>query len=169
MFHCHDWQAALVPVLLQDPIRGGSAFRDTGTVFTIHNMGYQGLFPPEILPLLTLPWDLVHHCENGIFRQREFPEGRAGVFGHRDDSKPQVQPGNPDDRIWLWPRRCAEGARANRDRHPEWRRLRRMEPGNRQIHRRTLLRRRSDRANWSASATCWQRSGLSEARLESCR
>src|SRR5581483_1828943 len=27
-------------------------------VFTIHNIGYQGLFPPDILPLLHLPWDL---------------------------------------------------------------------------------------------------------------
>jgi len=27
-------------------------------VFTIHNMGFQGLFSPDILPLLMLPWDL---------------------------------------------------------------------------------------------------------------
>src|SRR5207253_2761235 len=33
-------------------------FRGVATVFTIHNMGYQGLFPPDTLPLLMLPWDL---------------------------------------------------------------------------------------------------------------
>lgn len=58
LFHCHDWQSALVPVLLRSVYAEDPAFRDVGCVFTIHNMGYQGLFPPEILPLLMLPWDL---------------------------------------------------------------------------------------------------------------
>ncbi|HZR32249.1 MAG TPA: glycogen synthase GlgA [Terriglobales bacterium] len=58
VFHCHDWQAALIPVLLRSVYTEDPAFHDVGTVFTIHNMGYQGLFPPEILPLLMLPWDL---------------------------------------------------------------------------------------------------------------
>lgn len=58
VFHCHDWQSALVPVLLRSVYAEDPAFRDVGCVFTIHNMGYQGLFPPEILPLLMLPWDL---------------------------------------------------------------------------------------------------------------
>ncbi|HSB76248.1 MAG TPA: glycogen synthase GlgA [Terriglobales bacterium] len=58
VFHCHDWQSALVPVLLRSVYAEDPAFRDSGCVFTIHNMGYQGLFPPEILPLLMLPWDL---------------------------------------------------------------------------------------------------------------
>jgi starch synthase len=34
------------------------AFRNAGTAFTIHNIGYQGLFPPDTLPLLMLPWEL---------------------------------------------------------------------------------------------------------------
>src|SRR5436305_64169 len=58
VFHCHDWQSALIPVLLKTQYVEDPAFRGVGTVFTIHNIGYQGLFPPEILPLLTLPWDL---------------------------------------------------------------------------------------------------------------
>jgi starch synthase len=58
VFHCHDWQTALIPVLLrtlyeEDPSLGG-----TPTVFTIHNIGYQGIFSPDTLPLLMLPWDL---------------------------------------------------------------------------------------------------------------
>src|ERR1700742_2785861 len=43
IFHCHDWQAALVPVLLRTLYADDPALRDAGTVFTIHNMGYQGL------------------------------------------------------------------------------------------------------------------------------
>jgi starch synthase len=34
------------------------AFEGVPGVFTIHNMGFQGLFSPDILPLLMLPWDL---------------------------------------------------------------------------------------------------------------
>src|SRR5256885_12573234 len=57
VFHCHDWQSALVPVLLRTVYAEDPAFRGVPVVFTIHNMGYQGLFPPDTLPLLGLPWD----------------------------------------------------------------------------------------------------------------
>jgi starch synthase len=59
IFHCHDWQSALIPVLLRTSYAADPVFRHTATVFTIHNMGYQGLFPPDTLPLLMLPWDLL--------------------------------------------------------------------------------------------------------------
>ena len=58
IFHCHDWQTALIPVLLRTSYADDPVFKSTATVFTIHNMGYQGLFPPDTLPLLMLPWDL---------------------------------------------------------------------------------------------------------------
>ncbi len=58
IFHCHDWQSALVPILLKTGYVDDPVFVNTSTVFTIHNLGYQGLFPPDTLPLLMLPWDL---------------------------------------------------------------------------------------------------------------
>ncbi len=58
VFHCHDWQSALVPILLRSLYADDPALQNAGTVFTIHNIGYQGLFPPDTLPLLLLPWDL---------------------------------------------------------------------------------------------------------------
>jgi starch synthase len=58
IFHCHDWQSALVPILLNSLYNDDPALRNVSTVFTIHNIGYQGLFPPDTLPLLMLPWDL---------------------------------------------------------------------------------------------------------------
>jgi starch synthase len=79
VFHCHDWQAALVPVLLHTQYAQDPAFHDTATVFTIHNMGYQGLFPAEILPLLTLPWDLFTITKMEFFGQVNFLKG-ALVF-----------------------------------------------------------------------------------------
>jgi starch synthase len=75
VFHCHDWQAALVPVLLRTQYTEDPAFEDVATVFTIHNIGYQGLFPPEILPLLMLPWDLFTIRKMEFFGQVNFLKG----------------------------------------------------------------------------------------------
>jgi starch synthase len=75
VFHCHDWQSALVPVLLRTIYAEDPAFRDVATVFTIHNMGYQGLFPPETLPLLMLPWDLFTMSKMEFFGQVNFLKG----------------------------------------------------------------------------------------------
>jgi starch synthase len=75
IFHCHDWQAALVPILLRNQYAEDPVFSSTGTVFTIHNMGYQGLFPPEILPLLTLPWDLFTITKMEFFGNVNFLKG----------------------------------------------------------------------------------------------
>jgi len=79
LFHCHDWQAALIPVLLRTQYAEDPAFRDVATVFTIHNMGYQGLFPPDTLPLLTLPWDLFTISKMEFFGSVNFLKG-AVVF-----------------------------------------------------------------------------------------
>src|ERR1700686_493639 len=75
IFHCHDWQSALVPVLLRTLYAEDPAFRDVGTVFTIHNMGYQGLFPPDTLPLLMLPWELFTMSKMEFFGQVNFLKG----------------------------------------------------------------------------------------------
>jgi starch synthase len=75
IFHCHDWQSALLPILLRTQYVEDPAFNNTGTVFTIHNMGYQGLFPPEILPLLTLPWDLFTITKMEYFGNVNFLKG----------------------------------------------------------------------------------------------
>jgi starch synthase len=79
IFHCHDWQSALIPVLLKTQYAEDPAFREVGTVFTIHNMGYQGLFPPDTLPLLTLPWDLLTMSKMEFFGNVNFLKG-ALVF-----------------------------------------------------------------------------------------
>src|SRR5262249_58881256 len=75
VFHCHDWQTALIPILLRTQYTEDPAFRDSGTVFTIHNMGYQGLFPPDTLPLLTLPWDLFTITKMEFFGNVNFLKG----------------------------------------------------------------------------------------------
>jgi len=75
VFHCHDWQSALIPVLLRAQYAEDPAFREVATVFTIHNMGYQGLFSPDTLPLLTLPWDLFTIAKMEFFGNVNFLKG----------------------------------------------------------------------------------------------
>jgi starch synthase len=49
IFHCHDWQAGLVPALLRSSFATDPTFLGVKTLFTIHNLGYQGLFPKSAL------------------------------------------------------------------------------------------------------------------------
>jgi starch synthase len=43
--HAHDWQAGLVPVYLHQQLWREPVFAKTGSLFSIHNLGYQGVFP----------------------------------------------------------------------------------------------------------------------------
>lgn len=45
--HAHDWQTALLPVLLKKKLGQDPFFRRTKTVLTVHNLAYQGLFPAK--------------------------------------------------------------------------------------------------------------------------
>lgn len=52
--HAHDWQTGLVPVYLHEHLWRDPHFIDTGSLFSIHNLGYQGLFAAEALVELGL-------------------------------------------------------------------------------------------------------------------
>jgi starch synthase len=54
VIHCHDWQTGLVPAYVRE-VYGRSTLGRARTVFTIHNLGYQGRFPGRLFPLLGLP------------------------------------------------------------------------------------------------------------------
>ncbi len=58
IFHAHDWQAAMLPVFLRTIYAQDPMLTSAGTVFTIHNAGYQGWFPPQTTEWLMLPWDV---------------------------------------------------------------------------------------------------------------
>ena len=55
VIHCHDWQAGLVPVFLRTRYAKDSAMQEVPVVFTIHNMGYHGAFPPDAMKRIGLP------------------------------------------------------------------------------------------------------------------
>jgi starch synthase len=55
VIHCHDWQTALVPVLLRTQHAEDPVVRGLPVVFTIHNIGYQGIFPQTVMRTIGLP------------------------------------------------------------------------------------------------------------------
>jgi len=59
VIHSHDWQAGLVPVLLRRVLASDPVLGAIPTVFTIHNLAYQGVFDASWLPRLGFGWDLM--------------------------------------------------------------------------------------------------------------
>ncbi|MEX0708767.1 MAG: glycogen synthase GlgA [Woeseia sp.] len=49
IFHCHDWHTSLIPLYLKTGYAWDRLFAATRSVLTIHNIGYQGMFPAGIL------------------------------------------------------------------------------------------------------------------------
>ncbi len=143
VMHCHDWQAALVPVLLRTQYANDPNVRSIPVVFTIHNIAYQGLFPPAAMRRIGLPDELftmdgleffgnVNYLKGGILfadylttvsrryaKEIQTPEYGAG--SRRRDSQPRRPPRG----------------------HPEWRRLLDLEPRGRHAHRAKLFRAQS--------------------------
>lgn len=58
VFHVHDWETSVVPVMLRTTYYFDPLLRKVPVVLTIHNAGYQGEFPPLTTEQLLLPWDV---------------------------------------------------------------------------------------------------------------
>lgn len=57
IIHCHDWQTGLIATYLKTLYANDPLFAKTKSVFTIHNLAYQGNFPPDSLSLTGLGWE----------------------------------------------------------------------------------------------------------------
>ncbi len=66
VFHSHDWQAGLVPALLNIEYRHARGYSGIASVFTIHNLAYQGCFPSWDMAVTGLDWRYFN------YRQLEF-------------------------------------------------------------------------------------------------
>lgn len=62
VIHCNDWQTGLIPVYLKT-IYQRTALSATGTLFTVHNLAYLGLFPHWDMALTGLDWHLYNWRE----------------------------------------------------------------------------------------------------------
>jgi starch synthase len=60
IIHCNDWQTGLIPLYLKTLYSKDPFFAKTAVFFTIHNLGYQGVFPASEMPLTNLGWELFH-------------------------------------------------------------------------------------------------------------
>lgn len=77
--HAHDWHAALLPLYLKSLYSWDALFRGTGTVLTIHNLGYQGVFPAAAMAEVGLAGaaDLVDRAD---LRRERFGFLKSGIL-----------------------------------------------------------------------------------------
>lgn len=75
IIHINDWQTSLIPVYLKNNYRDNEILSKIATVLTIHNLGYQGIFPPEILSIAGLPGYLYNIDALEFFGQINFLKG----------------------------------------------------------------------------------------------
>jgi starch synthase len=58
IIHCNDWQTGLLPLYLKKFYHHHAVLGKTRSVFTIHNLGYQGIFGKTDLRLTGLGWEV---------------------------------------------------------------------------------------------------------------
>ena len=78
IIHCNNWPTALIPVFIKTNSACKKRFKNTATVLTLHNIAYQGEFPPDSLILMGLNWKYFTPKQfslNGMFNFL-----KAGVF-----------------------------------------------------------------------------------------
>ena len=112
VFHCNDWQTGLVPAYLKTMYTEDPFFSGTSSLFTIHNIAYQGIFHEKKLEVTGLPRDVYHpggieywgkinflkagivfsdiintvsHRYSREIQTPEFAYGLEGVLRHRSD------------------------------------------------------------------------------------
>ena len=73
--HTHDWQAGLVNTYLAAKYAKDPWFKNAATLFTIHNLGYQGLFPREVFSITGLPRGEFHWTKLEYYGKVSFIKG----------------------------------------------------------------------------------------------
>ena len=66
ILHCNDWQTGLIPAFLKLELNSDSRFQSLASLFTIHNLAYQGLFSQHDMPVTGLDWQFFN------WRQMEY-------------------------------------------------------------------------------------------------
>ena len=79
VFHCHDWQTALIPLYLHTMYAWDRLFANTRSVLTIHNIGYQGMFPAHLLGDLGLT-GAEHHLHQDDLKEGVINFLKTGVL-----------------------------------------------------------------------------------------
>ena len=76
ILHCHDWQTGLIPMLLKRQYGALPFYQGIHTVFTIHNLQYQGVFGMDYVEdLLGFGWDAYTSDKLEFFGAASFMKG----------------------------------------------------------------------------------------------
>ena len=78
IIHCNDWQTGLVPLYLKTLYQQNLFFKSTRSVFSIHNLGYQGNFSKDNLGLANIPDELF--TSEGVEFYGRFSFLKAGLL-----------------------------------------------------------------------------------------
>ncbi|HEY0767605.1 MAG TPA: glycogen synthase [Steroidobacteraceae bacterium] len=76
VLHCNDWHTAFAPLFLRTAWENEPLFAATRTVLTIHNIGYQGIFPATQIADLGLPG------RSNLLHQPDLAAGRINALRH---------------------------------------------------------------------------------------
>ncbi len=57
VIHCHDWQTGLIPAYLKEYSKIDPFFQNIKTLYTVHNLAYQGVFDKKLMEKIGLSWD----------------------------------------------------------------------------------------------------------------
>jgi len=76
IFHCNDWHTAFAPLFLRSLYSWDALFRQTRTVLTIHNIGYQGIFSSSAAD------DLGLGASSYLLHQDDLGQGRINSLKH---------------------------------------------------------------------------------------
>ena len=83
ILNCHDWQTGLIPVLFKAQYQALPLYHDIKTVFTIHNLQFQGLYPIHMTEELLALGDWAYTADNlEFYGQASFIKGGI-VFADR--------------------------------------------------------------------------------------
>ena len=76
VLHSHDWHTAMVNFLLREKYQDNPLYERIKTVYTIHNLQFQGVFPPEVMyDLLELGDEYFHSEQLEFYGNVNFMKG----------------------------------------------------------------------------------------------
>ncbi|MBF0282710.1 MAG: glycogen synthase GlgA [Zetaproteobacteria bacterium] len=78
IIHCHDWQTAMIPMMIDYQYQHVPTLAHAKTVYTIHNLAYQGVFGKEWITRLGLP-EAPFHLEGYEFHH-QINCMKAGIY-----------------------------------------------------------------------------------------
>jgi starch synthase len=79
VIHCNDWQTGLIPLYIKENYAWDSLFKSTASIFTIHNIGYQGRFSANTIKNASIR-ETLFYPESPIEYHGDFSFMKTGIM-----------------------------------------------------------------------------------------